>query len=120
MDFKNYYLNQASGNDNVFRGVAYQKGYGLGGAFKRFFSWALPLIKENLKPTVSNIGKELISGVSNLATDAIQGKNLEHSAKERFKQGVKNLGGQVGEGYKRKRNLKKRARKKKRTLDIFD
>lgn len=107
MDFNTYYSNQASGNHPVFRGAAYQKGYGLGGIFRRFFSWALPILKENLTPTVKNVGKELVHGVSNATIDAIQGKDLEASAKERFKQAVKNLGGHVGSGYKRKRNLKK-------------
>jgi len=121
MDFKTYYMNQANGVDNVFRGASYQRGYGLGGAFRRFISWALPIIQQNIKPTLGNIGKEIISGVSNLAVDSISGKDIENSAKDRFKQVVKNLGGHVGEGYKRKRNLKERRKtSKKRKLDIFD
>lgn len=119
MDFKNYYQNQAAGNNNVFRGAPYQRGYGLGGAFKRFFSWALPIIKQNLKPTLQHIGKEVISGVSNLTSDAISGKDVEASAKEHFKQAVKNLGGQAGNGYKRRRKTKIKSHKK-RKLDIFD
>ena len=54
MDFYNYYLNQA--DRNYFRGTPYQRGYGLGGAFKSFFRWILPLIK----PIAQNVGRDLI------------------------------------------------------------
>jgi hypothetical protein len=121
MDFNSYYMNQASGNDNVFRGSAFQRGYGLGGAFRRFFSWVMPILKQNLQPHIGNIGKEIVNGVSNFTTDAIKGKDLEESAKQHFQQAVKNLGGHVGHGYKRKRKNKKNISKKKlRIKDIFD
>ena len=121
MDFNSYYLSQASGNENVFKGSPFQKGYGLGGAFRRFFSWVMPILKQNLQPHIGNIGKEIVSGVTNFTSDAIKGKDLEESAKQNFKQAVKNLGGHVGDGYKRKRKSKKsKSKKKKRTLDIFD
>lgn len=115
MDTKSYY----QAGDNVFRGSPYQRGYGLGGAFRRFFSWALPILKQNLTPAISNIGKELVQGVSNVTTDAISGKDVESSAKENFRKAVKNLGGHVGSGYKRKRKSKNFSHKK-RKLDIFD
>ena len=38
MDWNKYYLDQAGGgNYNYYTGELYQKGYGLGGTFKRFF-----------------------------------------------------------------------------------
>lgn len=45
MDFNKYYQDQINGaNDfSVFRGAPYQHGYGLGNAFRRFVSWAIPL-----------------------------------------------------------------------------
>ena len=46
MDFKNYYNEQANGL-NVFKGAYYQKGYGFGDVFRRFFRWIVPIVKKN-------------------------------------------------------------------------
>ena len=116
MDFNSYYLNQAT--NNVFRGAPVQRGYGLGGAFRKFFSWALPILKETLRPTLQNLGKEVIGGVSNFANDTLQGKDIESSAKQRFRETIQNLKGQSGKGYKRKRHRQIGASKK--IKDIFD
>lgn len=117
MDFNRYYLDQAEGN--YFKGPAFQRGYGLGGAFRRFFSWFLPILKENTLPLVKNVGKEIVQSVSNIAQDAINGQKLEESSKNRISESLQKLS-QVGKGYKRKRNLKNRkSLKNKRVLDIF-
>lgn len=116
MDFKNYYLNQANGN--YFRGVAFQKGYGLGGAFRKFFSWFIPVLKESAFPVLKNVGKNVVQSISDIAKDSIEGNDLEDSSFKRLKEGVERI--QSGKGYKRKRNLKnKRLKSNKRILDIF-
>ena len=38
MDFDSYYVTQAKENLPVLRGAAYQRGYGFGNVFRRFFS----------------------------------------------------------------------------------
>lgn len=117
MDFNSYYQKQADGN--YFRGASFQKGYGLGGAFRRFFSWFIPLIKEHALPVVKTIGKEVVNGVANIASDTINGEDLEDSTKKRIKETFMKLN-QSGKGYKRKRNLKnKRLKKNHRLVDIF-
>lgn len=114
MDFKNYYLQQAEGN--FFRGPSYQKGYGLGGGFRRFFSWFIPLLKENSLPLFKNVGRNLVQSVADIAKDSLNGEDVEESSKKRVKEGFERI--QSGKGYKRKRNLKK-IQKRKRLLDIF-
>lgn len=120
MDFKSYYLNQADGS--VFRGAAFQKGYGLGGAFRRFFTWFLPLLKEHTLPIAKNFGKEIVQNVANIANDAINGENIEESAKKHVENSMKKIN-QSGKGYIKKRNLKntklKSNLKNKRLIDIF-
>lgn len=123
MDYNKYYLQQAQGN--VFRGAIVQKGYGLGGAFKRFFSWFVPILKENSMPLVKKVGKEVISNITNIANDTLNGQNFEDSLKKNVENSFKKIN-QDGKGYKRKRNLKKENKKsnkiiknKKRILDIF-
>ncbi len=46
MNYNNYYMEQAGGSSdyNYFRGSVYQKAYGLGGSFKRFFKWIIPIL----------------------------------------------------------------------------
>lgn len=120
MDFNKYYLDQASGFP-VFRGSAFQKGYGLGNVFRRFFSWALPLLKEYGLPVAKNIGKELITNTAAIATEAIDGKNIKESAKEKIQTSLEKFKQQQGKGLKRKsRKNSKKPKIKKRKLDIFD
>jgi hypothetical protein len=118
MDFKNYYLQQADGN--YFRGAAFQRGYGLGGAFRRFFSWFVPILKDNAYPVLKNAGKNLLQSVTDIAKDTISGQDFEESSKNRIKEGFERI--QSGKGYKRKRNLKNKrlkSNKIKQMLDIF-
>lgn len=114
MDFNKYYLDQANGFP-VFRGVQFQIGNGLGNVFRRFMSWAIPYFKEYALPVAKNIGKEIISSAASVANDAIEGKDIKESAKEKLKTSFDKLT-QRGKGIKRKRNKIKKTRK----LDIFD
>ena len=47
-------MDQAGGEYNVYRGSMYQKGYGLGGSFRKFFSWIIPLVKKHALPTIES------------------------------------------------------------------
>lgn len=122
MDFNKYYLEQAVGDYPVFRGVAYQRGYGLGGVLRKFFSWVYPLFQQHAIPAAKNIGKEVIQNLASAAVDAIEGK--QSNSKEKVENFVNKITNQSGKGYKRKlktRNLKTITKKlRKRKLDIFD
>ena len=74
-----YYSNQSS-NFPVFRGLKYQKGYGLGGNFRKFFNWIVPLFQKYALPTIKKgataIGETAIDSLTNMAKDAIKGKKI--------------------------------------------
>lgn len=134
MDFKSYYLNQAGNGLPYFQGSPYQRGYGLGGIFRKIFSWIMPIVREHAMPVAKSVGKEILKSATDVVQDTIQGNNLLDSAKNRFGESVKSiksqLGLQDGEGLylkpgltiNKKRRLKqnKNKKKKKRILDIFD
>ena len=58
MNFKKYYSNQAR-NENIpgFRGSNYQKSFGFGDVFKKFFSWIIPIVKKNASPVIKTCTK---------------------------------------------------------------
>ena len=73
INWNDYYLAQAGGNYNYYRGSNFQHGYGiggisiqqgagLGGMFRKFASWVVPLIKKHALPTLQSsarvIGRE--------------------------------------------------------------
>ena len=114
MDWTNYYLDQAGGSVNYdyFRGNVYQKGYGLGGTFKKFFKWIVPIFKRHALPTVKSglktVGKEALSTAANIANDVILGKKFKESANRNISGSISNLKDTLekkldGNGYKRKR-----------------
>ena len=134
MDYENYYKTQAQEKIPVFKGANYQKGYGFGDVFKRFFKWIVPVIKKHAAPVVATVGKEALKSGINIANDALDGKNLVESSKQRIKDGLNNLSDQYGKGKIKKKRLikgyklignkikKVHSKKKqgKRKLDIFD
>ena len=85
MNFKKYYSNQAR-NENIpgFRGSNYQKSFGFGDVFKKFFSWIIPIVKKNVTPLIKSLGKYVIKTASHIASDAIEGESFSKSAKERI------------------------------------
>lgn len=119
-----------SGNDNPFyKGAVYQRGYGIGSQFKRFFNWIVPLFKKHAVPTLERglkkLGEESINSVSNIAKDVISGKDLKSSAQENINRSISNLKQSVedtleGKGIKRKRSKILLLKKSKRLKDIFD
>jgi len=113
MDYENFFLQQQPITFPTYKGVRYQRGYGLGNVFKRFFKWIVPIIKEKAVPVLKDVGKKVgesvISGTTNFARDALDGKDIKESAKTRFeetKNEIKSKIEQRGEGInKRKKKL---------------
>ena len=114
----------------VFRGSAWQQGYGLGGLFKSLARAAMPMVKSGAKA----LGKIALNTGANLLGDVVSGKNLKESAKARGKEAAnvaKNRAvnrlqtyAQTGSGRRRrkrsgrsrKRSRKTTARSKKRSV----
>jgi hypothetical protein len=99
MDWNNYYLNQ-SNEVPFFQGELHQKGYGfvnyqkgggLGGYFKKLFKYSLPIFKEHFFPVLKNLGKSVIRGSTNFASDVVDGKNIKNSARDRFNETIDDL-----------------------------
>jgi hypothetical protein len=133
MDFQNYYNKQARENLPAFRGATFQRGYGIGSVFTRFFKWFAPIFNQSV-PFIKNVGKEALKGAVKVANETINdGKDLAQSVKAQLKTSLNNVADQVGSGRKKKvyKKLKKSKSKhsensknkkitKKRKLDIFD
>ena len=139
MDYKEYYSNQIKNQTGaglpVFTGYANQRGYGIGGIFRKLSSYILPYVKSALpfiKKGGQLLGSEVVRAASSIATDAINGKDLETSARENITEAVNNLSQkantvlQTGSGkYKgrkkrKKNNSKKHFIKHRRLEDVFD
>lgn len=138
MNYRDYYVQQGKSESPVFSGATFQRGYGFGDVFKRFFKWIVPVIKQNAVPALKNVGKKALKTAVKVASDTVlDGKNLKTSAKERIKESLRDLTNQTGDGYKRKCNsqiqksfkksrtnnfitIKSKKKKKKRNIDIFD
>jgi hypothetical protein len=140
MDYNKYYLEQVSNNEpsySVYRGREFQKGYGIGGYFQKFFRWIVPLIKAKAIPVLTSasktVGTELLKSGTNIANDLLQGKDVKKSFEENYDSTVETLKNAVekklkGEGInKRRKSVKKpkyvilkKNNQKKAKLDIFD
>jgi len=125
----------------IYRGIKNQNGYGLGlgNAFGYLRKWIMPFFKKKLaelkrdaKPLLEEIGKSVVKGTSNVATDLIEGKNLKESTKKRFNEFENKMnelsekvGNMEGNGLKSDFNTpikryKKSKKKSSRKRDIFD
>lgn len=111
MDFNKYYLDQADGTP-IFRGAPIQRGYGLGNAFRRFISWAIPYLKEYGLPVAKSVGKEIISNAASMANDALEGKDIKESANAKIRSSLEKLLPQKGKGVKQKRQRKSKEKSK--------
>jgi hypothetical protein len=107
------------GGGELFRGPAYQRGYGLGGTFRKFFRWIVPLVS----PHIKDLGRTAMSHVGDFAKDVAAGADLKESASRHINTTVNSLKDKIerklrGEG-KRKLKRKKILFKKKTYNDIF-
>lgn len=130
-DFEEFYANQAGNGLSYYQGQTLQKGYGIGGWFKKLFRTALPFLARGAK----TVGKEVLRTGTQIANDLLEGKNLQESAEQRSKEAGRKLAKKaiqkaddmLGKGQK----LNKRKRKpfkrfisskirKQKGRDIFD
>ena len=100
MEYHLPYVNQkGAGGMPVFYGSRYQRGMGLGSMFKSFFRWIAPIVKTHAVPVIKDaakfVGTEAVKTATNIASDAIEGKNFNESVKERAKETIENFGGKV-------------------------
>ena len=127
MNYQEYYKNQVNTGLPGFEGVAFQKGYGVGSIFRKFFKWVIPIIKDNALPylnkTLANVTNEAVTGLNNFTKDVIDDqKGIKESAKLRFNESISNLKRKIqeGSGLKKINNKKKRKISYKKQKCIFD
>ncbi|GFS44890.1 uncharacterized protein F54H12.2 [Trichonephila inaurata madagascariensis] len=80
--YEYYYVNQAGSGLSYYQSQSFQKGYGIGGCFKRLFRTALPFLTRGAK----SVGKEVLKTGAQIANDLLEGQNLEDAAKHRAKE----------------------------------
>jgi hypothetical protein len=119
-------------SSNIFRGNPYQRGYGLGGAFRRFFNWVVPLFQKHAVPALESgmkvVGKSALSAAADIAKDVASGRNVKEAAETHINSAVELLKEKAekklsGNGIKRKSKFKKYVilkKQKKSFNDIFD
>ena len=117
-------------NTGIYRGAPYQRGYGLGGTFKRFFNWIVPHVKKHALPAIESgakvVGRTALSTAADIAKDVSSGRNFKEAAEERIDSAVESLKEKAeksfsGKGINRRRKMKKLTFiQKKKIQDIFD
>ncbi|GFX75722.1 uncharacterized protein TNCV_2082331 [Trichonephila clavipes] len=128
-DFVPFERGQIGSGLTHYKGINFQKGYGIGGIFRRLFRAALPFLVKGGK----TIGKEVLMTGSRVASNVLSGENFKEAVKTRSREsgkklaqkGIDRVQSMVGKGqYKRKRkNQKKFISSKARKVsvrDIFD
>jgi (p)ppGpp synthase/HD superfamily hydrolase len=127
-------LKGSGSNDQQFyKGLTYQKGYGIGDQFRRFFNWITPILKKHALPKIESglkkVGEEIINSTANIAKDVIQGRSFSESANENVNNSVQNIKEAVETSLEGKGNLKRpytifkkieEKKKKKNKSDIFE
>ena len=117
MNWNDYYLHQTGyGIDRIYRAQMYQRGYGLGNAFKRFFRWIVPIFKQHALPALKSgataLKDEALSSASNIVNDVLEGKDIKESANQNLESSIANIKDKVekklqGKGIKgRRKKLK--------------
>jgi hypothetical protein len=123
----------------IYRGIRHQRGYGLGGVFRKLFRYIMPKIKQHGIPILKSFGESAVKGAANFAQDTIAGKNIQESGNQRLMETINELkqkAGMKGSGINKRKlennfnfitkkqkliqKLKKTKKKVKRRKDIFD
>jgi len=101
------------GGYNVFRGIPYQRGNGLGSVLRSFMRYLIPFGKQ----IGSALGKQGLESSNRVISNVLEGKDLKESLVDEGKSGLKNLlqkaadniDNQKGKGFdfKRYKNIKK-------------
>ena len=115
--------------NRIYKGVPIQNGYGLGGTFKRFFNWLVPLIQKHAVPVIKSsateVGKKALETAADIAKDVVAGKNFKEASEERINTSVETLKRKIedkleGRGAKKRKFLiKKHNKKVYNTLENF-
>lgn len=110
--YQHYYSHQAgSGVGIVYKGVAHQRGHGIGSFLGGLFRSVLPLLSSGFR----TVGKETLNAGVGLLSDMMNSQPLEDSLKSRFKDASANLKRKAdekidslmsGSGYKRIRKTR--------------
>ncbi|GFU07963.1 uncharacterized protein F54H12.2 [Trichonephila clavipes] len=77
--FEDHYTNHIGSGVPYYEGVSFQKGYGLGGIFRRFFRAALPFLVKGGKA----VGKEALRTGTRVVSDVLSGENFKIAARKR-------------------------------------
>ena len=108
------------GGYEVFRGPMYQQGYGIGGYFRRFFKWVVPVAEKHalphLKSGLSAIKNQALESVASIAKDTVAGRDVRAAVQEHVSQAIDNLKNKAektlsGEGKKRPKKILYKRRK---------
>ena len=96
-----------------------QQGYGLGGQFKIFFRWIIPIVK----PALSHVGQKALNVAGDIAKDVATGKNFPDTVSTHINTGINDLKTDIEnklKGGKRKRKSRKvNIRFSRQKHDIF-
>ncbi|GFX12483.1 uncharacterized protein TNCV_2929771 [Trichonephila clavipes] len=85
--FEDHYAGQIGSGLTHYKGINFQKGYGIGGIFRRLFRAALPFLVKGGK----TIGKEVLMTGSRVASDVLSGENFKEAVKTRSKESGKKI-----------------------------
>ncbi|GFX33984.1 uncharacterized protein F54H12.2 [Trichonephila clavipes] len=85
-DFVPFERGQIGSGLTHYKGINFQKGYGIGGIFRRLFRAALPFLVKGGK----TIGKEVLMTGSRVASDVLSGENFKEAVKTRSRESEKN------------------------------
>ncbi|GFT35664.1 uncharacterized protein F54H12.2 [Trichonephila clavipes] len=123
--FEDHYTNHIGSGVPYYEGVSFQKGYGLGGIFRRLFRAALPFLVKGGKA----VGKEALRTGTRVVSDVLSGENFKIAARKRSEEAgrgmarkaVEHVQSMIGRGkYKRKRKKQKKVISKKAIkLELF-
>ncbi|GFY67969.1 uncharacterized protein TNIN_431341 [Trichonephila inaurata madagascariensis] len=86
--FEDHYAGQIGSGLTHYKGINFQKGYGIGGILRRLFRAALPL--PFLVKGGKTIGKEVLMTLSRVASDVLSGDNFK-AVKTRSRESGKKL-----------------------------
>jgi len=114
LSWDSYYQSQAKQNGHgmqLFHGVPYQRGSGIGSIFKGLFRMILPLASRAGK----TLGKEALSTGLNIAGDALGGKNIGMATKRRVRKGARKIVKKAKTALRQSGNGISRKRKRKTT-----
>ena len=79
---------QIGGADfEIYRGVPYQRGRGLGGLFRGIWNVAVPI----LRSIGADVGKEALQSAAQLASDVAQGEDIKQSLKRNTARATRNV-----------------------------